>query len=119
MQPVNTYVMYGAIFPLEGCTAANANVIMAHYFDDPHDQAKNLKHDITALVDRDPEHGYIAIGHVLAKTDCGAHFDVRVSIPLMPPEIWKWGEATARLAGQLGYELKNWQPGWHVLSHYR
>jgi hypothetical protein len=62
---------------------------------------------------------YLAIGHVIAKTDCDTHFNDPVAVPAYALQIWSWAASVAGLAKELGYDLRKLQPHWIVVSHYR
>ena len=117
---VNTYVLYGVLLQLKDCPLDELGLynVLKPYTDSAFDPATNPANGITALCDG-LNGDYLAIGHVIAKTDCDTHLNDPVSIPAYALEIWSWAAAVADHAKELGYDLSKLQPSWIVVSHYR
>jgi hypothetical protein len=117
---VNTYVMFGVLLPRKNCPldlAAHSSAVTP-YKDDPYGDRANPKDGITVL-DDSLSGEYIAVGHVVAKTGCDAHFSGPIEVPVHAKNWWSWGATIAAIVSELGYDTRELQLGWFVVPHYR
>jgi len=104
--------MYGVLLPF---VPEYNNELFEPYIDSAFEKETNPKDGLTAL-DDGMNGEYIAIGHVVAKSQNheGLHEPIKL---LKPPEYND--EALHKLVTGLGLDHTQFNPGWIVLSHYR
>lgn len=103
---VSTYVMFGVLLPYDAADYEDCEP----YFDD---DKLNPRGNVTVLYDG-MNGDYIAVGHVVAKTDDDQHFDEPIELPARPGRTWQKDVQTA--IAELGAEPK--AASWLVVSHY-
>lgn len=115
---VNTYVLWGAILDFKSVRdLPGFDDVMEPCRDDGYGHHTKSHDGITPLVDG-MDGRYVALGHVIARSDEGWGLDSPVSLPDDLPfredvesELWK-------IAERLGLDsLPSLR--WHVISHYR
>ena len=115
---VNTYVMHGVLLPHYNHLASDADEkyeLIEPYLDSAFSPDVNLKDGLTVLAIAGQE-GYIAIGHVIAKSANHCAFNVAVKLTNTPK--YNFG-VLLDLVEKLGFDRHTVNPGWIVISHYR
>lgn len=109
---LNTYVMWGVLLPYSADDAVYDQC--DPYLDSAFDPAVNAKNGITVLFDGMCGE-YIAVGHVVDKTENYRGFERPISIG-RPKRAWKDGLRAA--IAEIGVVAAP-KPAWLVVSHYR
>lgn len=107
---VNTYVLFGVVGE-DGYDQCEP------YMDDAFKPDVNPKGNVTILFDG-MNGEYVAVGHVIAKTGNGAHFEDPVRVPTSPA-IHASADDVQTALRDIGLEPFAYALGWHVISHYR
>lgn len=111
---VNSYVMYGVVLPYELCKGHY--VMLDPYMDSPFKPEVNPKDGLTVLFDG-LNGKYVAIGHVVAKTENHQHFDAPIKLPVPYPK--DTALTIKSLVGSMGIDPEAHLLRWVILSHYR
>ena len=115
---INHYVMYGVLLPYPEYPkfTDEMRALLEPYCDDAFDADVNPKDGLTVLMG---DGDYIAIGHVIAKSDVGAlGFEEPVQIKEPPYSEYESGARSALILA-LGMAPEKFAPGWIVISHDR
>lgn len=116
---VNTYVMFGCLLDYDELKTKNGGSIwdkIEPYTDNAFKPEFNPQAGITVLYDG-ANGKYVAIGHVVAKTENWQGFQKPIELPSSRPPP----SETAAIF-ELMKELKvahRYEPSWFVISHYR
>lgn len=112
---LNTYVMHGVLLPLKDDLADEQFDLLLEYRDNAFNPEFNPKDGLTVLCDG-MFGEYIAIGHVVAKSENYEGLDAPVSLSSVPDYD---SEALHSIMAALGFDPVQCNAGWLVVSHYR
>lgn len=127
---INTYVLFGVVLDYEKAHKAwqhddpaypDLYDVLEPFIDNAFKPETNPKDGLTVLYDGMCGK-YIAVGHVIAKTENHGHFDTPISvIGDTTPAVRDFLKPLSDLIEQLNVppDARRGALGWHVISHYR